>query len=194
MNLRPQSDRDSNRAAFLAWQCRARQAAMRQRHGRPDGAAQPEVELPGAPGPHHKILTVLCRRPEQSQTPELVHLAKRNADPAERRDAAVRFLSAGYYQTWRNFTDTVTASFAPGSPFAHQIAECGACRLLYDALGHRFKITCRAARLGLEHPLRAATWWHNHLFNPSLHPQAEIIGFVPDWARSEAGTPSMRQG
>ena len=178
------------REAFLGWQCRARQNAMRQAGGRPNGAAVPALTFAGEEHAGQPVVTVLCRRPNRSVTPELRHMAKRSQDPAERREQAVRFFAAGYFSSWRDFSDTLTASFGPGSPTARRIAETGACRLEFDAFAHRFELQCRAGRLGREHPLWAATWWHNHLFNPGLHPDAEIIGFEPDWQRSDDAAPA----
>ena len=177
------------REAFLGWQCRARRTAMRQAGGRPNGAVTPALVFAGEDPCGQPLVTVLCRRPDCSVTPELKHMAKRSQDPAERRAQAVRFFAAGYCSSWRDFSDTLTAAFEPGSPTARRIAETGECRLEFDAFAHRFGLECRAARLGREHPLRAATWWHNHLFNPTLHPQAEIIGFEPDWRRSQGARP-----
>ena len=180
----------ASRESFLGWQCRARRSAMRQAGGRPNGAVVPRLRFAGEDDTGQPVVTVLCRRPERSVTPELRHMAKRTQDPAERREHAVRFFAAGFFSSWRDFSDTLTASFGPGSPTALRIAEAGECRLEFDAFAHRFGLECRAGRLGREHPFWAATWWHNQLFNPALHPQAEIIGFEPDWRRSQSAAPA----
>ena len=170
--------------AFISWQCRARQAAMRNRHGKPDGVAQPIIAFANETKPVHKIITVLCRWPEHSLTPEFIHMAKKSADPAERRATAIRFFSATYFQSWSLFSGMLTASFAPKSSFAAKIIHSKECRLIFDAMGHYFEIACQAIPLDQEHPLRVMTWWHNFLFNPMLHPESEIISFKPDWTQS----------
>ena len=183
--LLPHAKRD----AFLGWQCRSRQAAMRLLGGRPDGPLVPRVVLQGSERPQ-QIVTVLCRKDECSVTPELIHMARRTADPAERHSNAVRYFSSTYFRSWRDFCDTITASFAPRSEAASAYVEAKACRLVFEAYSHVFDLICRVVRLEPAHPLRAATWWHNYLFNPKLHPDSEILGFQPDWTRAKLQMPA----
>ena len=51
-----------------------------------------------------RIVTVLCRRSEHSATMEFRHMARRTHDPAERREAALKFLAERYYQASREFS------------------------------------------------------------------------------------------
>ncbi len=178
--------RSPQRDMFVKWQCRVRQFAMRQRQGRPDEAVRPEVAIPGQTRPIGSIITVLNRAPENSMTPELDHIAARTHDLAERHEQAVRFLSAGYYQTHRQFTDTLTATFPPNSVFAFRILEAGLCLLRFDAYGQRFDLSCRARRLAEGDPLFLATLAHNRLFNPELQPNVEVLGFEPNWSLSSS--------
>ncbi|MCY3878651.1 MAG: hypothetical protein OXF74_05665 [Rhodobacteraceae bacterium] len=177
---------NADKAAFLGWQCRVRRAAMRMRGGRPDSACMPRLVLPDAA---HRIVTVLCRLSEYSVTPELMHMARKSSDPAERREDAVRFMAATHYRSWHEFSDMLTAAFEPYSETAEETLEAGRCRLEFEAFSHSYSLSCKAERLAREHPLRAATWWHNFLFNPAIHPEAEIIGFRPDWNESQFAGP-----
>ncbi len=178
----------SERDSFMKWQCRVRQLAMRQRHGRPDEAVSPSVSLPGLGGTVGPIFTVLNRVPEHSMTPELDHITARTHDPAERLEQAVRFLSAGYYQRHREFSDILTATFQPGSATAARILAAEGCVVLnFNAYCQRYDISCRAYRLDRSDPLHRSTLAHNRLFNPSQHPEVEILGFEPNWAASKSG-------
>ena len=47
------------RTAFLKWQCRVRQIAMRDHEGRPDDGIMPEVTPAGHTAPMGHIITVL---------------------------------------------------------------------------------------------------------------------------------------
>ncbi len=170
----------------MKWQCRVRQFAMRQRHGRPDEAVTPLVSLPGQAGTVGPILTVLNREPEHSMTPELDHISGRTHDPAERLEQAVRFLSAGYYQKHREFSDILTATFPPGSATASRILAGGRCVLHFDAYSQRFDIPCHVRRLAGDSPLHHSTLAHNRLFNPGVLPAVEVLGFEPDWVASQA--------
>lgn len=177
------------RKAFLGWQCRARQVLMRERQGRPDGAAAPTVMLNGGGGPALRIITVLNRLPEHSVLPEFRQMAKQTMDPAKVREAALRFLSAGYYQSSRRFSDVLTATFAVDSLEAARLVKGGRCMLKFDAHSHRFSLDCMVSGLDRSHPLHEATWLHNSFFNPALPPDARILGFRPDWSASHMSVP-----
>ncbi len=177
---------DSSRGAFLRWQCRVRQIAMRDDAGRPDDAIMPEVTLAGAAEPMGRIVTVLARAPGHSVTSELMHMVRKTHDPAQRREQALSYLCATYYQDARQFSDILTATFLPGSAGAVRIRRAGTCTLRFEAYAQRFDLACRVWRLSRKNPLFEATWWHNQLFNPNLHPDTEVLGFEPDWSASTA--------
>lgn len=174
------------RMGFLRWQCRVRQMAMRDKDGRPDDAIMPDVFLPGESEPMGAIITVLNKAPTYSVTPELQHMAAKTNDPAQRRDQAIRFLSASYYQKAAEFSDILTATFPPGSPGAAQIHEAGRCTLVFDAYAQRFDLNCKVWRLAPHNLLHQATMAHNRLFNPGIPPGTEVLGFEPDWETSNS--------
>ncbi|MEL6219745.1 MAG: hypothetical protein AAFR79_14965 [Pseudomonadota bacterium] len=175
--------------AFLRWQCRVRQIAMRDGQGRPDDAVMPALTLPGAEDPMGHIITLMNKTAAHSKTPEMMHMVKRTADPAQRREKALQFFSETYYQKAGEFSDMLTATFPPGSPGAAQIREAETCRLDFAAYGQAFGIAAKVWRLTEPHPLHAATLWHNRLFNPTLPPDTVVLGFEPDWEASEANPP-----
>lgn len=174
------------RKAFLKWQCRARQNAMRDQSGRPDDAITPALFLPGQEQPMGYIITLLNKAPRYSVTPELNHMIAKTNDPAQRREQAIRFFSAAYYQKASEFSDILTATFPPGSPGAATIREAGEVRLVFDAFAQMFDLTCRVFRLAPRHFLHQSTITHNKLFNPGLSPEAVVLGFEPDWSRSSS--------
>lgn len=177
--------------AFLKWQCRVRQLMMRDAAGRPDDSITPAVILPGDPAPLGHVITILNKAPAASVTPELAHMDAKTNDPAQKRDAALRFFSATYYQKAAEFSDILTATFPPGSPGAAKIHAAGRARLLFDAYNQRFDLDCKVWRLAAHNPLHQATMAHNRLFNPALPPTTEVLGFEPDWAASTSD-PELR--
>lgn len=179
------------KSVFLKWQCRVRQIAMRDHDGRPDDAIMPAVILADEAEPLGHIITVLNKLPRYSVTAELRHMARKTNDPAQIRDQALRFFSATHYQKHKEFSDCLTATFPPASPGAAKIRAAGACRLLFDAYSQQFDVACKVVRLEKQDPLYTATWAHNRLFNPALHPGAEVLGFEPDWENSSAD-PAVR--
>ena len=174
---------------FLGWQCRIRQIATRSRDGRPTSGMMPLAFAAGADTPVAHIVTVLCKRPEHSVTMELRHMARRTHDPAERRENALTFLAERYYQSAREFSDILTASFPPDSATAATLLDHRECRLAFEQFSQRFDVHCTVRRLSRNNPLREATFWHNLLFNPRLTADCAILGFEPDWPRSETDPP-----
>ena len=178
------------RKAFLGWQCRARQVAMRERQGRPDAAIAPTVRFAGTGGTTGRIITVLNRLPEHSVLPEFRQMAKQTMDPAKVREAAIRFLSAGYYQNSGRFSDVLTATFAVDSLEAARLVKTGICVLEFDSHSHRFSLDCMVSGLDRSLPLHEATRLHNSFFNPALPPDVRILGFRPDWSTSRMSVPA----
>jgi len=174
------------RDAFLKWQCRVRQIAMRDNDGRPDDAIMPDLVLPGETEPMGAIITVLNKAPGYSVTAELLHMSAKTNDPAQRRDQAIQFLSATYYQKHREFSDILTATFPPGSEGAATIRAAESCTLRFDAFNQQFDLVCKVWRLASHNPLCQATVAHNRLFNPTLPTDSVVLGFEPDWAASTA--------
>ncbi len=174
------------RKAFMHWQCRVRQMAMRDHEGRPDDAIMPDLYLPEEAEALGSIITLINKAPGYSVTPELLHMARKTNDPAQRRDQAIRFFSATYYQKAAEFSDVLTATFPPSSPGAAQIRAAGEVRLVFDAFAQRFDLTCKVWRLAAHNPLYQATIAHNQLFNPALPAGTEVLGFEPIWARSSS--------
>lgn len=178
------STRNPLKDAFLRWQCRVRQIAMRERQGRPDDAIMPALTLPGETAPLGHVVTVLSKAPSFSKTPELMHMVKRTHDPAQRREKAIELFSETYFQKPKEFSDVLTAAFGPNSEAAERIAAAGGCTLTFEAYSQGFDLKCEARKLGRNDPMYQATWWHNLLFNPNLHPETDVLAFRPDWDKS----------
>lgn len=174
------------RDRFLRWQCRIRQMMMRENEGRPNEGVLPEVFLPGEQVSLGAIITVLSKAPEFSKTMEIQHMVRKTRDPALRREAALKFFSEIYYQKGREFSDILTATFAPGSQGAERIRNAGYCRLEFSAFNQTYSLKCKVWALGENNPLWQSTYWHNLLFNPSLPADTLILGFEPDWAQCTA--------
>ncbi len=179
-------EREPLRDMFLRWQCQVRLIAMRQKQGVPDEAITPALTLPGATEPMGHVITVMSKGLGASKVPELRHMVQRTNDPAQRREKALQFFAEAYYQKPEEFSDVLTATFPPRSPGAETIAEARRVTLTFEAYSQRFDLICDVARLARNHPLYQATWWHNQLFNPNLHPDTAILGFKPDWEASTA--------
>lgn len=174
---------EAMRRSFLAWQCRLRQMMMRDGDGRPDDGVMPTVTLEGATEPLGHVITVMSKIGPASKTMEFRHMARRTHDPAEKRKAALTLLSETYFQKPDEFSDTLTAVFAPASPGADQLTAAGGATLDFERYSQRYALACSVRPLGEDDPLYQATYWLCALFNPSLGAGARILGFKPDWTR-----------
>ena len=154
-----------------------------------DSGPTPGSDSAQGAGSIARIVTVLCRRPEHSATMEFRHMARRTHDPAQRREDALKFLAERYYQAPREFSDTLTASFPPDSQTAAKLLAHREYRLDFEQFSQRYRVHCTVRRLSPNNPLREATFWHNLLFNPRLPAGCIILGFEPDWPKSDAEPP-----
>lgn len=172
------------RHAFLGWQCRVRQIAIREYGGRPTPGMRPALEVAGQRvGP----ITVVLNKQDQGETTiQFRFLAKKTHDPHERYEAAMRHLAAAYYQRPESFSDEMTALFAPEAALPRQIAGRADCVLMFEQFRQSWRLWCAARLLGPGDAAYQATYWHNALFNPGLPGAVQIVAFSPDWSRAEA--------
>ena len=173
------------RKSFIKWQCRVRQSAMRENGGQPDDGIIPMLKLENPASAVGSVITLIHKHPQFSVTAELVHIAKKTMDFAQRRDQAVRFLSSAYYQKYAEFSDIITATFEPNSIGAKSILQGETCRLIFDAFNQYYNIKCKVWRLNEDHPFYRSTIAHNRLFNPHLHPETVVLAFEPRWKGSK---------
>ena len=174
------------RNAFVGWQCRSRQIAMRENLGKPDNSIMPTVYQEKTNKPFGQIITVLLKKAAYSKTLELKQIFKRTNDPSERRENALQLFSEAYYQIPAEFSDTLTATFTPNSSSTKFFMNTRKCILKFCAYSQQFELTCNVFKLEKSDPSYQATWWHNRIFNPRLNPETIIIGFEPNWIASKA--------
>ena len=166
---------------FLKWQCHVRQMMMRDNLGKPTDAIMPKVFLFGQRESMGHVITIMNKLPVYSETPEMLHMARKTHDPAQRRSQALQYFSATYYQKHSYFSDILTATFKGGSQGAAQIIKAGRCRLVFEAYAQKFDLLCMVEALSQNNPLYISTLAHNRLFNPDLSGETQVLGFAPDW-------------
>ena len=185
--LRLDAAQDALRRAFLAWQCRLRQIAVREHGGRPTSGMRPVLEVAAQRvGP---ITVLLNKRDGGKTTGEFRFMVKKTQDPADRYDAALRHLAAAYYQRPDSFSDRLTAVFSPQAELPAQISGRSDCVLSFAQFNQTWRLPCAAQLLDPEAAPYQATYWHNALFNPRLPGGVRIVAFAPDWAHAEADPP-----
>ncbi len=174
------------RDRFLAWQCRIRQIATRQDGGRPSQGMRPEVLLKGgevlSPG---IVMLIIPKEPDES-TDFFRFQVQKNNDPAEVYQKGLQFLQGIHFQASKTYSDEMTALFPMNSEMAEKLVEEGECLLAFEQYSQRYHMFCRVREFETSESSWQATFWHNHLFNSALPPNARILGFKPDWSSAQA--------
>ena len=172
----------SLRHEFLGWQCRIRQLSVRQAGGRPTLGMRPRVTLPPGETNQGHIVVLIRKKASQEVTNRFQHLVRRTRDPAERHDSALRFLAAAYYQRPDEFSDDMTALFAPRSVLVDRLVEATRCTLDFEQFDQHYRLRCQVKELAESDRAFQFTYWHNSLFNPAIPGDARVLGFQPDWS------------
>ena len=178
---------------FLGWQCRLRQLSIRQAGGQPTVGMRPDLVLINEDGTEledaGQIIVLLVKAEPEEVTAQFRHMARKTFDPADRYDAAIKFLAAAYYQRAQEFSDRMTALFGPTSQLAAQLITHGQCRLNFSQYNQSYRIPCTVRALAEQDAAYQATYWHNLLFNPNLPSDIRVLQFRPAWAQVEADPP-----
>ena len=175
---------DRLRLAFLGWQCRLRQLAVREGEARPTPGMRPSLSVAGQDA--GAITVVLVPAAPETSTREFRHIVRRTHDPRERYQAALRYLQSSHFQDPSAFDDRLTALFAVDAELPGLLAGRSDCVLAFEQFNQRFRLSCSAERLDAEDQAFQATYWHNALFNPGLPAAVAVLAFTPDWNRAEA--------
>jgi hypothetical protein len=174
---------------FLGWQCRIRQHAVRQGGGRPSDGMRPLVSLEDERAELGQVTVLIVKRDPEEETAQFRHMMRKTKDPADRYKSAIKFLSATYYQRPQEFSDEMTALFAPDSQAAERIVTAGGCRLDFAQFSQVYTLPCGTRELATNDPAFQATFWHNGLFNPNLPGDSRVLAFRPDWTAATADPP-----
>ena len=171
---------------FIAWQCRLRQIAMRADGGRPSPGMRPRVlrasgeEMAGA-------LTVLIVPKEPDESTSFFRFqVMRTQDPRDLYQRGLTYLQADYFHQPQKFSDRMTAVLSAASALAGTLLAEKTCVLEFEQFSQVFRLPCAVRRLGQRDEARAASLWHNRIFNPSLPDDVLVLELKPDWDKSVA--------
>jgi hypothetical protein len=171
---------DSKQTAFVSWQCRIRQHAVRRGDGRPTSGMRPRATLPDVVG-LAPVTTVLVKSEPHDTIAQFRQMYASARSPLERYEAIVTVLQGVYYQDPREFSDRLTAQFSAVSAAADTLHAAGHCQLAFEQFGQTFEFRCAVHEYDAEDEIAQATYWHNALFNPHLPERVRVLGFAPDW-------------
>ena len=182
--VRMKPDGERMRLAFLGWQCRLRQLAVREGDARPTAGMRPNLAVAGQ-GAGAITVVIIPAEPDES-TREFRHIVRRTHDPRERYQAALRYLQSSHFQDPARFDDRLTAIFSIDAEMPALISGRSDCVLTFEQFSQRYCLPCHALSLDAEDPAFQATYWHNALFNPGMPAEVQMLAFRPDWNKAEA--------
>jgi hypothetical protein len=175
----------SQRDAFLAWQCRIRQIAMRQDGGRPSPGMRPRLLDRGGREIAPALTVLLVPKDPSESTAFFRFQVMKTADQRELYERALTYLQADYFQEPEKFSDKLAAVLPADSPFATALTAEGRCMLDFAQFGQAYRLRCAVFELEPGEAAREAVIWHNRLFNPALPDTARVLSFKPDWKSAE---------
>jgi hypothetical protein len=182
----------SLRDAFLAWQCRIRQIAMRQDGGRPSPGMRPRLFDRSGVREIAPALTVLLIPKDPSESTAFFRFqVMKTADPGELYERALSYLQADYFQSPENFSDKLAAVLPADSSFAAALTAEGRCVLDFAQFGQAYHLPCAVFELEPGEAARESAIWHNRLFNPALPDTVHVLAFKPVWASAQATNASQ---
>ncbi len=166
---------------FIAWQCRVRKEAVRIHGARPCPGMRPAVARPDG-SLVGEVTVLLAEEDPEKHTRSFCHIVRQSPDPKKRYDSAVRLLGAEYYERPESFSGMLTAQFPSDSGVASELLDAGHCVLAFAQGARAYGFPCTVEELAPSDENHQATYWHNHLFNPSPPPEIRVLGFGPIWA------------
>jgi hypothetical protein len=164
---------------FISWQCRLRKKSMRELGGRPTTGMSAGVHSISGGEEKSRMNFLIVKQESDLVTSEFRHIIRKTQDSSEWVKNGLRILSERYYQDDSNFSDELTALFGLDSALLEALSTAGECRLKFaeNSIGHEFDFTVR--EIPEQDSIHKATYWHNHLFNPTIPGRIRILGFTP---------------
>ena len=164
---------------FIAWQCRLRKLSVRELGGQPTpGMSAGIYSLRGGDEQSRLNFLILHRDPAE-RTREFQHIVRKSRDPADWVKNGLKILAERYYQDADRFNPELTALFSIDSQAAYALIKSGACHLKFAEGNVDYAFDFDVESLDRDDERFQATYWHNHLFNPTLPGQVRVLKFIP---------------
>jgi hypothetical protein len=175
----PQINPAESYKRFVSWQCRLRKMSMRELGGRPTPGMSAGVYPVAGDEEKGRMNFLIVKQESDFLNTELRHIIRKTQDSAERLNNGLRILSERHYQDDSSFSDQLTALFGFDSGLADALIEAGECHLKFTESSIEYAFDFSVREIPEQDPAHQATYWHNHLFNPSMPGRVRILGFSP---------------
>ena len=111
------------RDAFLGWQCRIRQIAMREYGGQPLPGMRPSVSTRRGKSLSPGLIVLLLPLEPKESTAFFKYQVQKTNELQKTREAGIGYLGAEFFQLPELFSDAMAAIFQPRSPLAAEILK-----------------------------------------------------------------------
>ncbi len=164
---------------FKSWQCRLRKMSMRELKGVPTQGMTAGVYSTRGGEEQSRLSFMILKDDMSPHISEFRHIVKKSKDPADWMKNGLKILAEWYYHDPKIFRDDLTALFSIDSNLAAAMLQAGKVRLKFnqDSIQHDFDFEVTA--LDESDEAFQATYWHNHLFNPTLPGQVQVLKMSP---------------
>ncbi|MEM7563877.1 MAG: hypothetical protein AAF353_12625 [Pseudomonadota bacterium] len=164
---------------FISWQCRVRKQSVREMGGRLTAGMSAGLYSVNGGDEQARINFMIVRKDSEDRTNEFRHIVRKSQDSAEWVKNGLRILSELHYHETDAFENQLTALFSVDSSVADALEEAGQCHLKFKQDSIDFEFDFSVEGLAEDHELFQATYWHNHLFNPTLPGKVRVLAFTP---------------
>ena len=165
--------------SFIAWQCRLRKLAMRERGGRPSAGMSAAIHSVAGGDEQARINFLINRADPADRTSEFRHIIRKTHDSSQWVKNGLRILAELHYHETDQFVNELTALFSHDSSIAYALLKAGQCHLRFAEASIEHAFDFDVSSLGQDDELFQATYWHNHLFNPTLPGKLRVLAFTP---------------
>ncbi|MFT5659118.1 MAG: hypothetical protein ACI9KN_002401 [Gammaproteobacteria bacterium] len=164
---------------FISWQCRLRKKCVRELGGQPSVGMSAGVYSVGGDEEKSRLNFLIVKQEPAVVTTEFAHIIRKTLDSRDWLKNGLRILSERHYQDDLNFANQLTALFNLESALADALMTAGQCQLKFKQDSIEFVFDFDVIELDEQDDAHQATYWHNHLFNPSLPGKVRVLGLSP---------------
>ena len=164
---------------FISWQCRLRKMSVRELGGRPTTGMSAGVHSRSGGKEKGRINFLIVKQEPESTTSEFRHIILKTQDSADWISNGLRILAERHYQDDFNFSDELTALFGTDSSLADALTTAVQCHLKIAEGSIEQEFDFNVREIEEQESAYQATYWHNHLFNPSIPGRVRVLGFTP---------------
>jgi len=164
---------------FVIWQCSLRQRNFRMFGGKPSEGTIASFSNIKSNIQLGDIRSILIENDCENTAKMFEFMHKQTHDPETRFDKAVKFFSAEYYNTPKNFNGSFTATLPYQSKIAKDLVKKKNVAAQFFERDTGFSFEVNITKLKKNNSTWRYTFWHNRFFNPALNNDIEILYFSP---------------